>query len=197
MKNRVLIASLLMASLFLAAPGMALADGYGKNHSRKDEQQNYRDYDRVRYGHQDYFYRGGRFYLPGRSGLVSVTAPIGAVVASLPFGSATMVVGGNSYFYLEGSYYRPTSAGYMVCQAPVIAPVLKGQGKHLPGTVMVRPALLNLRVGPGRSFAVRSQVVRGERLNIRGNSNGWYYVETSSGLNGWVLPQFTSTYAAG
>ena len=197
MKQRTLIASLLMASLLGTVPGMALADGHGNYKPRKEEQRQYRDRDHVRHGNQDYVYRGGRFYRPGRSGLVAVTAPVGAIVASLPFGFSAVVAGGQTYFHAAGSYYRQSPRGYMVCEAPVVAPVSRFRDNHFPGTVVVRPAMLNVRSGPGQSFAISGQVARGERLHIRSNSDGWFYVETPRGISGWVMVQFTSPYVAG
>lgn len=197
MKQRTLIASLLMASLLGTVPGMALAEGHGNYKSRKEEQRNYRDQTRVRHGNQDYIYRGGRFYRPDRGGLVSVIAPVGAIVASLPFGLSAVVASGNTYFHAEGSYYRQVPRGYMVCDAPVVAPAPRQRGNQFSSTVVVRPAMLNVRSGPGAFFAVNSQVARGERLHIRGNANGWYHVETPRGISGWVMMQFTSPYVAG
>jgi hypothetical protein len=197
MKQRTLIASLLMAGLLGTVPGMALADGHGNYKTRKEVQRDYRGGDRVRHGNQDYVYRGGRFYRPDRGGLVSVRAPIGGIIASLPFGFSAVVASGNTYFHAEGSYYRQVPRGYMVCDAPVVAPVPRHHGNQFSSTVVVQPAMLNVRSGPGRSFAVSSQVVRGERLNIRSNSDGWFYVQTPRGISGWVMMQFTSPYVAG
>jgi uncharacterized protein YgiM (DUF1202 family) len=176
---------------------VALADRHGKDKPPKGEQRHYRDREQVRHGNQDYIYRGGRFYRPGRGGLIAVAAPVGAIVATLPFGISAVVAGGNTYFHADGSYYRQTSHGYMVCVAPVVPPAQRRHPERISRTVVVQPARLNIRSGPGPSFAVSDQVARGERLHIRANSGGWYYVETPHGTRGWVMVQFTSPYLAG
>ncbi|WP_432823550.1 DUF6515 family protein [Trichloromonas sp.] len=104
MKNRTLIASLLMASLLGTVPGMALADGRGHYKPWKEDRRHHRDYEHVRHGKHEYSYRGGRFYRPGPAGLIAVSAPIGAVVAALPIGFAAVVSGGHTYFHAQGSY---------------------------------------------------------------------------------------------
>ena len=197
MKHRVLIASLLMATTLATIPGMAFAGGRDHDQPRKEEHRDGRYGDRVHHGNKDYVYRNGRFFLPGPRGLFAVTAPIGAIVASLPFGFSAVVADGHTYFHAEGSYYRPVANGYMVCNAPTVAPAPRHYRQSHTRTVVVRPALLNVRSGPGAGFAVNGQVLRGERLHIRSNTNGWFYVETPRGISGWVMMQFTSPYSAG
>jgi Bacterial SH3 domain/Family of unknown function (DUF6515) len=197
MKQRTLIASLLMVGLIGAVPGPALADGHDHYKSRKEEQRHYRDRDHVRHGKKNHNYRGRRFNRQKRGGLVSVRAPIGAIIASLPFGVAAVAASGNTSFHAEESYYRQVPRGSMVCEAPLVTPSSRHYDKRHSRTAVVRPALLNVRSGPGRSFAVSGQVVRGDRLHIRSTTDGWYYVETSRGIGGWVMMRFTSPYVTG
>jgi hypothetical protein len=65
-----------------------------------------------------YWYDDGCFYLPQNGGYAVVTAPIGAIVASLPPGYETPVVDGVTYYYFAGVFYTYTGQGYVVVAAP-------------------------------------------------------------------------------
>jgi hypothetical protein len=54
---------------------------------------------------------------------VTVPAPTGAVIASLPDGAATVPHDGETYHYYVGSWYERTRKGYRVVAAPVGATV--------------------------------------------------------------------------
>ena len=84
----------------------------------------------ARGGH--YQYRDGRYSWWGLGGfLTGLTA--GAVVASLPRGYETVVVGGSPYYFYDGYYYRTGPVGYVVVAPPVMAmpamasPMVQGQ----------------------------------------------------------------------
>jgi hypothetical protein len=65
-----------------------------------------------------YWYDDGCFYMPQNGGYAVVTAPIGAIVASIPPGYETPVVDGTNYFYFGGVFYIYTGQGYQVVAAP-------------------------------------------------------------------------------
>jgi uncharacterized protein DUF6515 len=70
------------------------------------------------FNNQRYWYDDGCFYLPQNNGYAVVTAPIGAIVASLPPGYETPVLDGVTYYYFGGVFYVYTGQGYQVVAAP-------------------------------------------------------------------------------
>jgi hypothetical protein len=61
-----------------------------------------------------YYEHDHRYYCRVRDGYALVAPPVGAVFASLPFGSIRVNIGGNFFYQDEDVYYRPTSRGYVV-----------------------------------------------------------------------------------
>jgi hypothetical protein len=70
------------------------------------------------FNNQRYWYDDGCFYLPQNNGYAVVTAPIGALVASIPPGYETPVVDGVTYYYFAGVFYVAAGQGYQVVAAP-------------------------------------------------------------------------------
>ncbi len=58
-------------------------------------------------------------------------------------------------------------------------------------TVIVKPASLNVRTGPGTKYAIVTGVRGGDRLSVLEQSGGWIRVRTDSGKEGWVSSKFT------
>lgn len=197
MQFKKILASILVCSMIGTLPLNALADGRDYRKTDRGDRRDYRHHERVRVGHDDYYVRSGRFFRPGPSGLISVRAPIGAIVATLPLGFAAVAIGMNTYFHAEGTYYSRVPRGYMVVEAPVVVAPRPARSEGRSGAVIVETSLLNVRSGPGAHFAISGQVRRGDALWVRGRSDGWYYVETPGGNYGWVMMQFTSPGAAG
>jgi hypothetical protein len=107
----------------------------------------------VQYQGRTYVYHEGRFYKPGLFGYILdlVPPPRGIVVAYLPTGYRTIIVGKTIYYEHENVYYESTSEGYTVVEPPVVvnqcalAPVVyapevsyaQAQPYHGGGTVIV------------------------------------------------------------
>ena len=72
---------------------------------------------------QQYYYDDGVYYQPYSGGYSVVSAPIGALVSSLPPGYETTMVGNDTYFYYGGVFYIYTGNGYQVVVAPIGAVV--------------------------------------------------------------------------
>lgn len=83
-----------------------------------------------------------------------------------------------SYFHY-GSAVSPAPS-------PAAAPASGGAG-----TVLVKPASLNVRSGPGTKYSVLFGVRSGDRLMVLEESEGWIRVRTTSGKEGWVSSRFT------
>jgi len=68
-----------------------------------------------------YHFREGRWYGIDRFGaeIAVATLGVGALVAGLPGGYATVVVGGVPYYYYDDIYYRSAPDGYVVVERPV------------------------------------------------------------------------------
>jgi Family of unknown function (DUF6515) len=67
---------------------------------------------------QQYYYDEGVYYQPATGGYAVITAPLGAIVNSLPPGYETTMVGNDYYYYYGGTFYIDTGNGYQVVQAP-------------------------------------------------------------------------------
>ncbi len=70
------------------------------------------------FNNQRYYYDDGCYYLPSNGGYSVVPAPIGAVVAALPDGYETTMVGNDTFYYFGGAFYVSTDQGYQVVAAP-------------------------------------------------------------------------------
>ncbi len=207
MKRPAYLATLLISSLIAATalPGDALADRRDHPAQRREERaprftrhapqrapvnHHYRGHEHVRVGKHDYYHRNGRFFRPGRLGLVSVRAPIGAIVGSLPLGFSVQLFGGNTYFQAGSTFYSRVPSGYMVVDEPRLRPDRAYAGKA-SRYVTINSALLNIRTGPGLHFGIAGQVGRGTRLPVHGDRDGWYYIQQANGVRGWIMADFT------
>jgi Ni/Co efflux regulator RcnB len=61
-----------------------------------------------------YYIHEHRYYSRVHNGYALVGPPVGAVFATLPFGSISVNIGGNFFYRTEDVYYRPTPRGYVV-----------------------------------------------------------------------------------
>lgn len=152
--------------------------------------KHYRGHEHVRVGKHDYYQRNSRFFRPGPKGLISVRAPIGAIIPALPGGFSMVLSAGTNYFQAGGTYYNRVPSGYMVVEEPCQRPG-RGYAGTAPRYVTVNSALLNIRSGPGQHFGIAGQVGRGQRLPVYDDSDGWYYIEQPNGARGWVMANFT------
>ena len=206
MKKTAYVATFLISSLLAATalPAEALADRRDHRSQRWEERapravkhapyrapaKHYRGHEHVRVGKHDYYQRNGRFFRPGPKGLISVRAPIGAIVTGLPVGFSMMLSGGTRYFQAGGTYYNQVPSGYMVVDEPRRRSGCGYAGKA-PRYVTVDSARLNIRGGPGLHYGIAGQVGRGQRLPVYDKSDGWYYIEQPNGVRGWVMADFT------
>ena len=147
-------------SLLLLAPSTdAFAWDRGRSH-----------HEVVMVGHKRYHFHDGRFYRPGRFEfeIAVFTPPIGAIVAVLPGGHRTTVVGGATYFYYDNVYYTACPSGYIVVPAPVVS----------SNVVAVPPV-------------AQPQTLSGETVTINvPNANGSYTpVTLVKHNNGYIGPQ--------
>jgi hypothetical protein len=62
-------------------------------------------YIRIYVGGLPYFYASGTFYRPYGSGYIVVSAPVGAVVTTLPTGYIAFSMGLNTYYFVNDTYY--------------------------------------------------------------------------------------------
>jgi len=60
------------------------------------------------------------------------------------------------------------------------------------GRVSVTAPILNVRSGPGLSFAVIDRAYQGDFLTVKGGAPQWLYVQLPTGNLGWVMTEFTS-----
>jgi len=98
-----------------------------------------RDDDRGGRHHGERFhYREGHWYRRGWFGfdILSPALTIGAVVEALPYGYATVTVGGVPYYRYEGVYYRHYPEGYMVVPTPTPVVVVQEQKPVTVGVVV-------------------------------------------------------------
>jgi hypothetical protein len=90
------------------------------NHNNHNYQQNNNDHDqRIVHRGREYIYRDNCFYHRDHGGrLIIATAPVGAVVVSLPRIFHTVTIGNVSVFFSGGIYYRRCHSGYEVIERP-------------------------------------------------------------------------------
>ncbi|MDD2389560.1 MAG: DUF6515 family protein [Desulfobacterales bacterium] len=145
-----------------------------------------------------YYYHGKDFYQKRPSGYLMVTAPIGALVLSIPLGSRAMIAGGITFYVNGSTYYRRDPGGYLVVPPPEqpviiqdIPPVVPSQ-QHIGGDISVTVSILNVRSGPGMNFPLINEVRMGDRLSVNGYAPDWLYVTLPDGQSGWVMLKFTS-----
>jgi len=141
-----------------------------------------------------YFFDSGIFYREGPRGYVVVRAPLGAILASVPLGSVSFVLGGTPYWYYSGTYYRRVPSGYTVVDAPPNAVITQeSDDRDVVGErVSITARSLNVRSGPGGNHAVIANLQYGTTLVVRGYAPGWLYVELPHGRFGWIMKKFTS-----
>jgi hypothetical protein len=72
------------------------------------------------FGNGRFYYGEGHFYRRNARDYVTVAAPIGAIVYSIPGGCNRVVYGGVSYYTYDDVYYRPVSGGYQVVEPPSV-----------------------------------------------------------------------------
>jgi hypothetical protein len=73
-----------------------------------------RGYKTVVINRTPYYVHEHRYYSRVHNGYALVGPPVGAVFATLPFGSISVNIGGNFFYRTEDVYYRPTPRGYVV-----------------------------------------------------------------------------------
>jgi len=138
-----------------------------------------------------FYYSAGNYYRRAPQGYVLVQAPPGAVIKVLPQGHQAVVINGVTYYTYGGAYYQYVGNGYKVVPAPVQGPV-SPQETPAQSTVVVSAHALNVRTGPGMEHAVTYIVNKGDRLQVIGTAQEWYYVELPDGSEGWVNSRYTA-----
>ena len=83
---------------------------------------------RVAHRGKSYFYSAGRFYRHTNGTYVVISAPIGAIVPSLPVGYISFGIGIRRHFYFAGVYYQQVNTGYEVVEEPAEAAQVLAQG---------------------------------------------------------------------
>ncbi len=68
-------------------------------------------------GHM-YHYDNGRFYRQSPIGFFAVTPRAGTIVAAIPIGCGTIIIGSTTYYCYDDIYYNACPAGYVVVPAP-------------------------------------------------------------------------------
>jgi hypothetical protein len=90
---------------------------YSPKDNRHDHHENHEQ--KIQHRGREYIYRDNHFYNRDRGGkLVITTAPIGAVVLSLPRIFSTVTFGNASIFFNGGIYYKRCNNGYVVVDRP-------------------------------------------------------------------------------
>lgn len=97
--------------------------GYGGGHSHRPPRiiqrmpSGYRDY---HWGGNRYYYAGGYWYRPYGSSFISIGAPYGLFVGTLPGYYSSFWYDNTRYFYADSTYYtyEPVRRGYVVARSP-------------------------------------------------------------------------------
>jgi len=145
----------------------------------------------------NFFWPWYGYYSGWQSGSVFVSPTVGTVLLSLPLGCSSITVGSTVYYHNDGIYYKEIPSGYVVTEPPVqenIPVVTSPPSSSESDQVSVTTQVLNVRSGPGFHYPVIVQVGMGDSLIIRGETEGWLYVQTANGESGWVVSRFTTRW---
>lgn len=88
--------------------------GDHRQHKVKVVRELPRGYKTVVVNRTPYYVHDHRYYSRVHNGYVLVGPPVGAVFATLPFGSISVNIGGNLFYRTGDVYYRPAPRGYVV-----------------------------------------------------------------------------------
>lgn len=77
--------------------------------------------------------------------------------------------------------------------AALVALLLAAPAHAQARSVYVGDLPLNLRAGPGLSFAVQAELAPGEALTVIGESGVWLNVQRAGGQTGWVHSEYVSS----
>ncbi|MEZ0328291.1 MAG: DUF6515 family protein [Dissulfuribacterales bacterium] len=154
-------------------------------------------HNRVFVRNQLYFNHEGRFYKKMRDGFIWFVPPPGIVVTTLPFGCTSFMWEGVEYYTYAGIYYRPTYGGYVVVEEPDDLPSPWEMDAPPFDFVIVNTELLNVRSGPSEDFPVVEQAMYGERLQVLGTYQDWYYIRLPNGRKGWIMAYYTYPEGSG
>ncbi len=72
----------------------------------------------ITYGGHMYHYDDGRFYSQGPLGFFAVIPQAGTIVAAIPVGCSTLIIGSTTYYCYDDIYYNTCPSGYIVVPAP-------------------------------------------------------------------------------
>ena len=149
-------------------------------------------YKAIRYGKMDYFFHGGHYYRRGPSGFLIVAPPVGIIISTLPTGYVAVNVGEIGYFYYQDVYYRQVPTGYLVVEKPLPTTTIETAEQATVGDkVTVFVDQLNLRSGPDTEHPILRTIRKGAEMTVKGTTPGWYFVQLTDGISGWVMARHT------
>ncbi|HEY8343116.1 MAG TPA: SH3 domain-containing protein, partial [Calditerricola sp.] len=93
--------------------------------------------------------------------------------------------------WVSGQYVRPVSATPAPAQGSPGQPAAPSSQ-----TVAVTASVLNVRSGPGTTYAIVTKVKRDTRLTVQKQQAGWLQVRLPNGRTGWVSGQYVRPVSA-
>jgi len=87
---------------------------------------------------------------------------------------------------------RAATAAAVLCTAAIVFTPAQAAAADAAAT-----AAVNVRAGPGTSFAVIDSLRAGERVDVLGCRSGWCYVDQSSGPDGYVSANYLRNVSSG
>ena len=137
----------------------------------------------------------GTFYRQAPDGYVVVTAPVGAIITTLPSGYSSVVRNGVTYYVYGGVYYLPHERGFVVVAEPAGSPEPAPTvpvATVLPSQVRISAASLNVRSKPEATAPATHQLMQGTLVPVIGNAPGWYQIKLTNGTIGWIMIKYTT-----
>ena len=120
-----IIAILIFSILSISAVSVEAAPAHHRAVKHKPVKVLPKTHHRIIHRGKPYYFANGRFYTHKNGVYVSISAPLGAIIPSLPNGYMTVGVGPNQYFHFGGIYYRRSPAGYVVIERPAESVVIE------------------------------------------------------------------------
>ena len=137
------------------------------------------------------FFHSGNYYQQTPTGYVTVRAPFGARIRTLPESCLPVYIDGRRYYECEDVYYQPEGDEYIVIERPAGEYQLVAE---VGDEVQISAEVLNVRSGPGVRYETIGMLYRGNIVEVNDVDGDWYSVRFGNDQFGWIMREHASLY---